>query len=251
MTPGHTGFASGGSLDRPPLDTRWTRTLGVSSDYPQPYSTASTSYPLVAGGRVFVIVYDSQHAGGTLFALSSATGATLWARGVDGSGQLAYDNGRIFVAERSGTVLGVSAATGVTQWAVVLPEPFQLQSPVASAGVVYVDSAWSGGNLYALNATDGSTRWTSPFWSDASPALAGGVAYLSDDYEGATTALSSGAGSLVWTGMSQCFVGSGRAVADGARVIGSVEQRLRVRRRRGDRRRARLDRLDRVAGRRR
>jgi outer membrane protein assembly factor BamB len=219
VTPGHTGFASGGSLDRPPLDARWTRTLGVSSDYPNPYSTASTSYPLVAAGRVFVIVYDSQHAGGTLFALSSTTGETLWARGVDGSGQLAYDNGRVFLAERSGTVLGISASSGATQWAVVLPEPFQLQSPVASAGVVYVDSAWSGGNLYALNAVDGSTRWTSPFWSDATPALAGGVAYLSDDYEGATTALSSGAGSLVWTGKSQCFVGTGRAVADGARVI--------------------------------
>jgi outer membrane protein assembly factor BamB len=218
VTAGHTGFASGGSLDRPPLDARWTRTLAVSPDYS--YPAASTSYPLVAGGRVFVIAYDSQHAGGTLFALSSATGATLWARGVDGAGQLAYDNGRVFLAEASGTVLGVSAATGATQWAVVLPQPNQLQSPVAAGGVVYVDSAWSGGALYALNGADGSTRWSSSFYFGGSPAVAGGLAYISDSYEGATAAFSADTGSLVWGGNSSCFVGSGHAVADGARVIG-------------------------------
>ncbi len=91
VNPGHTGFASGGSLDRPPLDVAWTRTLGASPPYS--YSSVSTSYPLVAGGRVFVIAYDPQHAGGTLYALDAATGTTSWTRGVDGSGTIAYDAG--------------------------------------------------------------------------------------------------------------------------------------------------------------
>jgi hypothetical protein len=40
---GHTGFASGGTLDRPPLHQRWSRTLG-----------ASLSYPVIADGKAFV-----------------------------------------------------------------------------------------------------------------------------------------------------------------------------------------------------
>lgn len=94
---------------------------------------------------MFVIAYDSQHAGGTLFALDPVNGATLWSRAVDGTGQLAYDNGRLFISEISGTVVAVAADTGTTEWARVLPQPNQLESPVASGGVVYVDSAWSGG----------------------------------------------------------------------------------------------------------
>lgn len=218
VTPGHTGFASGGSLDRPPLDVRWTRTLGVDAPYANP--PATTSYPLVAGGRVFVIAYDAAHAGGILFALDGQTGTTLWSRDVDGSGQIAYDGGRIFVSERAGTVVAVAADTGATEWARALPQPFQLQSPVAAGGIVYVDTAWDGGGLYALNASDGSTKWFSSDYNEGNPALAGGLAYVSDDYEGATLAVSLNDGTPVWTGTSTCFVGSGHVVADGARIIG-------------------------------
>ncbi|MGI8801109.1 MAG: PQQ-binding-like beta-propeller repeat protein [Solirubrobacteraceae bacterium] len=209
VNPGHTGFASGGSLEAPPLSARWTRALGTSS-----------SYPLVAGGRVYVIAYDAQHSGGTLFALDPLTGGTLWRRAVDGRGQMAYDAGRLFVAEYSGIVVAVDAATGVTDWARTLPQPYGLRNPVAAGGTVYVDSAWSGGNLYALAEADGSTTWTASFYSDASPALDGTFVYVSDDYEGATQAFSRVDGSLAWTGSLQCFVGSGNALADGARVIG-------------------------------
>jgi outer membrane protein assembly factor BamB len=217
VTPGHTGFSSGGSLDRPPLDVRWMRTLGSSPGYT--YPSASTSYPLVADGRVFVIAYDSQHAGGTLFALDSLTGATLWSRGVDGTGQIAYDNGNVFVSEASGTVVAVAADTGATEWARVLPQSFEPQSPVAADGVLYVDSAWDGGGLYALNEADGSTKWFTSFYFEGSPAFAGGVAYVSDDYEGSTAAFSAAAGSLLWSGSTECTVSTGHVLADGARVI--------------------------------
>jgi outer membrane protein assembly factor BamB len=209
VTPGHTGFASGGSLERPPLRPRWTRNLGTS-----------TSYPLVAGRRVFVIAYDAQHATGTLFALDTVTGATLWSRSTDGSGQIAYDRGRVFLAESSGPVLALAADTGVTEWIRTLPQPFQLQAPVAAGGVVYVDSAWSGGGLWALNGDDGSTAWFTSFWDEGSPGVDGTFVYVSDDYEGATAAFSRADGSIAWQGSAQCFVGSGHVVTDGARVIG-------------------------------
>lgn len=32
-TPGHTGFASGGSLERPPLSQRWSRKLPAGPNY--------------------------------------------------------------------------------------------------------------------------------------------------------------------------------------------------------------------------
>ncbi len=124
------------------------------------------------------------------------------------------------MSDRSGDVVGVSAATGSTEWARALPEPYQLQSPVAADGVVYVDSAWDGGGLYALNEADGSTKWFASNYTEGNPALAGGLAYVSDDYEGATSAYSLVDGSSVWSGTSQCFVGSGHVVADGARLIG-------------------------------
>lgn len=209
ITPGHTGFAAGGSLDRPPLQTRWTRSLGTS-----------TSFPLVAAGRVFVVAYDPKHSGGMLHALDAVTGATLWMRAVPGGGQITYDAGRVFVAERAGTVVAVDAATGATRWTRNLPEPFQLQIPVAADGTVYVDSAWSGGALYALDASDGSTRWLGQFYNGGGPAVDGSFVYVSDDYQGQTGAFSRADGTRAWSGTKECFVGSGRAVADGARVIG-------------------------------
>jgi outer membrane protein assembly factor BamB len=209
VTPGHTGFSSGGSLERPPLRTRWTRALGTS-----------TSYPLVAAGRVYVIAYDPQHAGGTLLALDAVTGATLWSRPVAGTGQLAYDAGRVFIAERSGTVVAVAADTGATQWARVLPEPFTLQTPVAAGGVLYVASAWSGGAVYALAGADGSTLWSEPFYYGGSPGVDGSFVYVSDGYEGATQAFARADGAPAWVGSAQCFVGNGQVLTDGARVIG-------------------------------
>jgi outer membrane protein assembly factor BamB len=209
INPGHTAFASGGSLERPPLQQRWSRTLGTR-----------TSYPLVAGGRVHLIAYDGQHAGGTLYALDSATGSTVWARPVTGYAEIAYDSGRIFIAEETGNVVAVGADTGETKWIRTLPEPFDLEMPVAAGGKVYVSSAWSGGSIYALDAVDGSTTWSAGFYSGGSPAVDGTYVYASDDYQGETVAFSRANGRRAWRGSQECFVASGRIVVDGARVIG-------------------------------
>ncbi|MCA1688968.1 MAG: PQQ-binding-like beta-propeller repeat protein, partial [Actinobacteria bacterium] len=84
----------------------------------------------------------------------------------------------------------------------------------------YVDSAWSGGGLWALNGDDGSTAWFTSFWNEGSPGVDGTFVYVSDDYEGATAGFSRADGSIAWQGSAQCFVGSGHVVTDGARVIG-------------------------------
>ena len=206
ITPGHTGFASGGALDRPPLVQRWMRTLG-----------AQTSYPLLAGGRIFVIARTNGV--GTLHGLDADTGATLWSRPVAGAAEIAYDGGRVFVSESSGSVVAVSALTGATQWIRTLDESFSLHKPVAADGTLYVVSSWSGGLLYALDTADGSTRWTTSS-GGASPGLDGSFVYVSDDYQGATSGMSREDGKAGWHGTKSCFVGSGNVVTDGARVIG-------------------------------
>src|SRR6185437_12398476 len=51
----------------PPLTERWSRDLG-----------GQISYPLIAGGRIFVTVANQNSYGTKLYALDEANGATLW-----------------------------------------------------------------------------------------------------------------------------------------------------------------------------
>jgi outer membrane protein assembly factor BamB len=208
VTPGHTGFASGGSLDRPPLRARWTRALGTSA-----------GYPLIAAGRVFVVAYTEGY-GATLYALDAGSGTTLWARSIAGYGELAYDAGRVYIAEASGAVLAVSASSGATLWIRDFDESFSLHKPVADGGVLYFVSAWSGGSIRALDGASGETLWSSQFSYGGNPGLDGSFVYASDRYEGVTVGLARADGQTSWWGSKNCVVASGNVVASGAHVIG-------------------------------
>lgn len=207
VTTGHTGFASGGSLERPPLTVRWSRDLNTY-----------TSYPVIADGRVFVVT--SATAAPAVVALDGATGATLWERGLTATGHLAYDAGRVFVSGRYGKVTALAAATGEPLWERSLPEPFQLNTPVADGGVLYVDSAWSGGNVYALAGTDGETLWQSPAHYGGGPALSGAFAFQFGDLDSGTLAFSRGDGRRAWVGDATRCAGRAEVAVDGARIIG-------------------------------
>ena len=88
IDPAHTGSQSDGLT--PPLVQRWSRELGNQ------FSTIS--YPLIAEGKVFVLVDNGTDNGTNLYALDEATGATVWGPFRDTAGSfnfagLAYDAG--------------------------------------------------------------------------------------------------------------------------------------------------------------
>src|SRR5205807_1436882 len=65
IDPAHSGAQPGDTL-APPLIQRWSVDLG-----------GNVSYPLIAGGRIFVTAADANY-GSRLYALDPGTGATLW-----------------------------------------------------------------------------------------------------------------------------------------------------------------------------
>ena len=213
---GHTGFASGGSLDRPPLRTRWSRALGTSM-----------SSPLIVGSRAYVVHKDAAHASATLSALDLTTGATEWSRPVGTGSDLAYDEGRVYALAEDGQMVTVDATTGAILWTRVIREPFDGTAPVAADGRVYVFLAWSGGALYALDGATGETRWTnSALWDGGTPAIAGGFVYVHDDYDCATAAIRRDGGATAWKSSFDCWLGGTRAATDGAEVVTGAGQIL-------------------------
>src|SRR5260370_12535829 len=93
IDPRHDGDQPTGVLNISPLTRKWSVTLGQSGSYDA--EAGDVSYPIIAGGRVFVTVENAHSYGGTLYSLQARTGARLWAGGLpgtDGVSALAYDS---------------------------------------------------------------------------------------------------------------------------------------------------------------
>jgi outer membrane protein assembly factor BamB len=173
INPAHSGLQLDEQLT-PPLTHRWTHAFPSDS-----------SYPLIAGGKVFVTVRNVSQYGTTLYALDQATGATVWSRAISGTyywSNAAYAPGRVFVVNFDGVLQAFSAQDGSTLWTKQLPGQYAFSSaPVASNGVVYVGGAGTGGTLYAVNATNGNVLWTRSVENgdDSSPALSSTSVFVS------------------------------------------------------------------------
>lgn len=214
---GHTGFASGGRLGRPPLQQRWAIELGTGM-----------TYPLIAGGRVFVTFRDPIRASDMLAALDATTGDVAWARPIGRGARLAYENGRVFALDAAGVATAVDAASGATLWLRFVFEPFDSTGPVARNGLLYMFLAWSGGSLYALDQTDGTTRWRAGATYDGgTPAVDGRYVYVTDGYDCATSASDALTGVTVWAKAFDCWYPGGEWTAtNGAHVVTSAKQIL-------------------------
>lgn len=149
--PAHDGFVD--EAIAPPLGVRWAHRFGER-----------VSYPVVAGGRVFVTTAASGGAyGTTLHALDAGTGAELWSAPLPGTyywSALAYDAGRIFSVTYDGRVAARAADTGAEQWSVQLGQSSFSSPPTVAGGMLYVGGAGSGGTLYALDEATGAVRWS-------------------------------------------------------------------------------------------
>ncbi|HEY1711104.1 MAG TPA: PQQ-binding-like beta-propeller repeat protein [Rhizomicrobium sp.] len=181
----HSGSATVPGGFSGPLIQRWRRDLG-----------GNVSYPVTAGGLVFVTV--AGQAGASVYALSLQTGATVWHQAIVGKStqaNLAYDNDHVFVTTGLGFVEAFAADTGALQWKFALAQT-ALTPPVASGGMLYVDQQGSGSLLSALDEATGSTHWATTGPTGPSiPALGGGgiyVVYPCTYFKYATT------GSLQW-----------------------------------------------------
>lgn len=170
----HDGY-SGDTTIVAPLTHRWSVNF-----------TGSVSYPLIAGGMVFVTVADNAGSyGTTLHALSKASGATVWSRPISGGyywSNAAYDSGQVFVVNWDGLLRAFNATSGKLDWSVQLPGEYAFSSPpTASNGVVYIGGSGFGGTLYAVSETHGTVLWTQPVVNgdNSSPALSGTSVFVS------------------------------------------------------------------------
>jgi outer membrane protein assembly factor BamB len=189
IDPAHTG--SQFDSVSPPLTQRWSRDLGNL-----------VSYPLIAGGKVFVL------AGTTIYALNSATGATVWGPiDVGISRGLAYDSGRVFAVNTSGLLRAYDATTGTQVWSRQLSGQQFTSPPSAMGGTVYVSGV---STVYAVSAQDGTVKWsTSNAGGDqSSPAVTTTAVYMG--YSCQAFALSPSTGAIIWNLTSSCGGGGGR-----------------------------------------
>lgn len=173
INPAHTGAIAFGSAVLPSAKA-WS----VSLD-------GSPSYPLIAGGKVFVTV---QITGGTeLLALDQATGAKAWGPIlVAGTGNAAYENGTLFVLYtpalgNGGILQAFDAGTGASKWSAMLPGQYALDAaPTAANGMVYVTESGVGVTLYAYDQRNGNLVWNHLLMAgdDCAPAVTADGVYV-------------------------------------------------------------------------
>ncbi|TMD62701.1 MAG: PQQ-like beta-propeller repeat protein [Chloroflexi bacterium] len=158
VDPGHSGAQSSDSLT-PPLARKWSVDLG-----------ARVSYPVIGGGEVFVIAFNTPNTqGSTLYAFDANSGRPRWGpvpldsaawAGVayDGAGGL----GRVFVvstnATQQGLVTAFDATTGTQLWQTMEPGEQGFNSaPLPVNGTLYVTP---GFGQQAINEVTGAIEWT-------------------------------------------------------------------------------------------
>ena len=199
----HSGSVADGPA--PPLAPRWAIDL-----------KAPSSYPVVAGGKVFVTTKTTGSGyGTTLYAFDAATGAIAWSRPLQHTyywSNLAYEDGKLFALDYSGLLQAFAADTGAALWGRQLPGQYSFSSaPVASGGVVYTGGAGSGGTVYAVRASDGQVLWTAPVANgdNSSPSVDSSHVYVSYACNQAYSfAIASGA--PAWHHSTGCSGGGGK-----------------------------------------
>lgn len=203
----HTGSINVPGLT-PPLKQKWSVNFGQA-----------ISYPVIAGGKVFVTVRNASAYGTNLYALDGATGVTVWGPVALGGtywwSALCYENGRVFALNGDGVLSAFDAANGSVIWSKQLPGQYSFDSaPTVYRGVIYTAGAGSGGTAYAVSADTGSVLWTARVanGSYSSPAVTSDGVYVSYTCPNVYK-LNPANGALVWKYGSGCSGGGGKTSA--------------------------------------
>jgi outer membrane protein assembly factor BamB len=207
IDPGHSGWQPNDTLT-PPLTQRWSVNLG-----------GPVSYPLVAGGRVFVSVAHTATYGTDLYALDQATGAIVWGpTNLGGTyywSGAAYEGGKVFAVNFDGLLRAYDAASGSQLWMTQLPGQYAFSSPpTAAGGTVFVGGAGSGGTLYAVDEKTGNVLWQEEVENgdNSSPAVSSSGVYVSYACTQAY-AFAPATGAQLWHFAGNCEGGGGRTPA--------------------------------------
>ena len=219
-------------------------TVGASGPTLPPLSHWSTtlngliSYPVIAGGRVFVMTNVNGTAGdyGTsLYALDETTGTVLWGpTPIPATFSLwaghAYDHGTIFVVNYNGLVRTFDAATGTEGWSLQLPTSTVTAPPTAADGVLYVDASTK---LFAIDESNGGILWQALVQSGdiSSPTVTPNAVFVSFPCQ--VFAYDPLVGTPVWRYDGPCGGGGGKTtvyangklyVRDAAAIVGGPGQ---------------------------
>jgi outer membrane protein assembly factor BamB len=209
---------------RPPFTVRWQVTGSVLLEFP----------PVICGRSLYLLKNN-----GALYAISRRTGKVTWKQklGTLAAASPACSQSTVYAVLltrgrgiQAGRVAAVSANTGHIRWSRNLPSRAE-SSPLLDHGRLYFGS--EDGTVYALDASNGHTKWT----YRANGAVKGALA-LDDsgrlffgDYGGHVTAIRRADGSKVWeTGTSGGAFGlrsgnfyAGAALAYGRVYIGNTD----------------------------
>lgn len=168
-----------------------------------------TAAPSIMAGIVYA---GSQN--GIIYALNSSIGSKIWSYSANGGiTSPAIADGRVYFSSLDSNIYCLNSTTGKLLWRQAMGSQFSSDIAVAEGRVyisVRVDNqigplnvgSLAPGNLYALNATDGSTLWnySTKAWSWAAlstPAFVGGIVYVgSGDYN--LYAFNASSGAKLW-----------------------------------------------------
>ncbi|WP_229393640.1 PKD domain-containing protein [Methanosarcina sp. DH1] len=200
----HLGYSESGP--------KTNRTEWVSEDI----DAISSSSPVIAGGKVFVICGPASMSGGTddisqLAALDESSGDVLWnvsiPEAVYGSwASPAYDNGMVFTA--TGPELGCyNAKTGEKLWS--FDDTLGSQGVVGSGPAIadgkVIFNDWDGSHYYCLDEYTGDLLWRFEVKGAAQsvPAYADGKFYLTSwgygsSYQGHAYCVDAETGKEIW-----------------------------------------------------
>lgn len=190
-----------------PLSPAWTATLD-----------GQVSYPLIAGGRVFVTV-TLPEGGSRLYALGAADGAVAWGPvSFGGRASAAYDHGRLIVLAKTGShgrLAAFDALTGTPSWTRDLSglDSDFAGAPTAMNGMVYVPGS---GGVAAFDDTSGAALWSGAAGGtgQGSPTVTSSGVFVSTPCT--TTVFAPATGTRLWSDNTGCSGGGGATGAFGS-----------------------------------
>ncbi|MHB8698852.1 MAG: outer membrane protein assembly factor BamB family protein [Sulfuricaulis sp.] len=204
----HSGNAVFSGTIKFPTSPTWSVTLN-----------GAISYPLIAGGMVYVTTSTTSGAcGASLYAFNEQSGSIVWGpiaiSGTNCWSNSAYDHDKIFVINNAGLLRSFDAATGTPGWSTQLPGQYAFSAPpTAVNGIVYVGGAGSGGTLYAVDETTGSVLWTDGLGTGdhSSPAVSSDGVFVS--YPCQVYKFDTITGASLWHYSGSCGGGIGKTPA--------------------------------------
>jgi hypothetical protein len=203
----HSGRATvGGSGPVFPPTSHWATTLNGTS----------ISYPVIAGGNVFVLTNAAPSGaiyGTTLYAINEVTGSVVWGptpiAGTYSFAGIAYDHGTLFVVNFDGVLRSFDAATGTPGWSAQMPATQVTSPPTATNGIVYVGG---NGGVAAVDETNGNILYNVPISPDhSSPAVSPDGVFTSNPCY--ALKLDPIVGTVLWRFDEGCSGGGGKTVA--------------------------------------